>query len=183
MSASRVVRSSCHRDSAAASPNERRSRLTVDWGAPYGRIEGAHFAPSAADVRDREVANRLDEAFGGGRLAAPAVSPRYGLPSPQAKPDDDPPETPLIRAFQRYPQRDSNPCRHLARDSRRGRSERQRTRRAKSWSSTDTATVDGGCDSVRSRDFRGIEGWSSLIAPSLSQIALLDTVSVPSSAR
>ena len=35
------------------------------------------------------------------------------------------------RASPLYPQRDSNPCRHLERDSRRGRSERQRTERAR----------------------------------------------------
>ena len=69
----------------------------------------------AADERDQQVANRLDEAFGGARLAAPARYPRDGLALVQGIPDEEPSKTPLFRAFREYPQRDSNPCRHLER--------------------------------------------------------------------
>lgn len=70
----------------------------------------------AADERDQQVANRLDEAFGGARLAAPARYPRDGLALVQGIPDEEPSKTPLFRAFREYPQRDSNPCRHLESD-------------------------------------------------------------------
>ena len=61
------------------------------------------------------------------------------------------------RLSPQYPQRDSNPCRHLERVSRRERSERQRTERAKSRGFADAAKVNGSGDSGRPRDFRGID--------------------------
>ncbi len=60
------------------------------------------------------------------------------------------------RASPLYPQRDSNPCRHLERDSKRGRSELQRTERAGFRGFPDVANVDELGDSRRPRDLRGI---------------------------
>ena len=75
----------------------------------------------AADERDRQVANRLDDVFGNraleappeSRLAAPARYPRDEIGPAQGFPEAESPQTPLFRAFREYPQRDSNPCRHL----------------------------------------------------------------------
>jgi len=60
------------------------------------------------------------------------------------------------RLSPQYPQRDSNPCRHLEREPRRERSERQRAERPRCWGSADWADVSGSGDSGRPRDFRGI---------------------------
>ena len=77
----------------------------------------------AADERDREVANRLDDVFGARvlevpsrhPLAPPARYPRDESEPSQGFPEEESPETALFRAFREYPQRDSNPCRHLER--------------------------------------------------------------------
>ena len=77
----------------------------------------------AADERDREVANRLDDVFGARvlevpsqpLLAAPARYPRDEIEPSQGFPEEESLETALFRAFREYPQRDSNPCRHLER--------------------------------------------------------------------
>ncbi len=55
------------------------------------------------------------------------------------------------------PNGDSNPCRRLERDSRRGSSEPQRAERAKLRGSPDTANGSGHHDSERARDIRGME--------------------------
>ena len=119
-------------------PQHERGGGTARWR--HGTAEKCGFRPSIPDLVHRS--RGLPRDFRGicvrVFLMSTARNPRHYRLSPQ------------------YPQRDSNPCRHLERDSRRDRSERQRPERAKSRGSADTTTVDGGSDSERPRDFRGV---------------------------
>ncbi len=140
------------------------------------------YQKAAAD-RDRALAERLDDLVD--RLRTP-TSESESDPEPaqhpagaagfsrgahltrQRQPTCENAESPATAGDSReYPQRDSNPCRHLERDSRRGRSERQRTERVRFRGSPDVTDVSESCDSGRPRDFRGIDvGDTSVVGSS-----------------